>query len=163
SPMTNENQPPRDPNGSDQVPPSTPPRANRLARGRAGRKDKRSRTEPQGDIVVRITPDDIKKLRLVDKFRLLDATQLYKVLGGNGHPRAFSHRLEQLFHSKDGSVLDRPPAQWRGGEPARPYIYAVGPRGRRELDKVDGIERRGRRDFKAENDRLGFTFLDHEI
>lgn len=92
----------------------------------------------------------------------MNAQQLWSVLGGDAHPRAFARRLERLFHAKGGSVLDRPPAQFRGGQPSRPYVYAVGPRGREELDRLDGITRRGKRDVHAENERLKLHFIEHE-
>src|SRR5262245_38877865 len=153
--MINDNLPPHEQNDSAPAPLSNRPPARPLPKGRQGRKDKRSRTEPSGDVPVKITEETVVWLRLVDKYRLLDAKQLYASVGGDWNPRAFSKRLDNLFHAEGGSVLHRPPAQFRGGEPARPYIYAVGPQGRQVLDKLDGIERRSRRDFKAENDRLG--------
>lgn len=102
-------------------------------------------------------------MRLVDKHRLVNAHQLWAALGGawKSH-RYFLGRLEKFFHAKGGSILDRPRAQFRGGEAARPYVYAIGPRGRMELDRLDGTVRTGRRDIAAENQRLGLHFLEHE-
>jgi hypothetical protein len=96
---------------------------------------------------------------LVDKYRLLNAEQLWAVLGGTNNWRAFVRRLATLFHA---GVLDRPRAQFRPGQPSRAYIYAVGPHGRRELDRLDGIPRTGKRDIRHENERLKLHFLDHE-
>lgn len=89
----------------------------------------------------------------------MNARQLWSSLGGQANERAFAHRLATLFHA---GVLDRPRAQFRPGQPARPYVYAVGPRGREELDRLDGVTRRGKRDIRAENERLKLHFLDHE-
>lgn len=41
-------------------------------------------------------------------------------------------------------------------------MYAVGPGGRQELDRLDGITRTGKRDIRAENERLKLHFLAHE-
>lgn len=98
-------------------------------------------------------------MRLVDKFRLLNAEQLWNVLGGNSNQRAFARRLATLFHAR---VLDRPHAQFRPGQAARPFTYAVGPLGRRELDHLDGVVRTGRRNITNENERLKLHFIDHE-
>ena len=81
------------------------------------------------------------------------------MLGGDNNPRAFARRLAVLFH---GGVIDRPPAQFRGGQPSRAYVYAVGPRGREELNRLDGTPQRGKRDTRAENDRLKLYFIEHE-
>jgi len=124
-----------------------------------GRKDKRARTRSSGDVLAQITGRDIAMLRLIDKHRLVNGQQLWAALAGNAHPRAFAYRLATLFHA---GVLDRPPAQFRGGQPARPYVYAVGPRGRQELDRLDSIARTGKRDIHAENKRLKLHFIEHE-
>lgn len=151
-------------NQSDQIPNSTRPTEKRsLPKGRTGRKDKRSRTRPNGDIVVRLNDDDRALLRLLDKHRLLDARQLFAALGGGHKERSFSRRLEHLFHAKGGSVVDRPSAQFQPGSPSRPYVYAVGPGGRRELDRLDGIVRTGRRDISNENERLRHFFIQHQL
>ena len=90
----------------------------------------------------------------------MNAQQLWAVLGGDNNPRAFTRRLATLFHA---GVLDRPRAQFRPGHPARAFVYAVGVQGRRELDRLDGITRAGRRDIRNENERLKLHFIDHEI
>lgn len=114
-------------------------------------------------MVVSITEHDVALLRVLDKYRLLDARQLFAALGASRNRRSFGRRLEELYHAKGGSVLDRPRAQFRPGHPARPYVYAVGPAGRRELDRLDGIVRTGRRDVRNENERLQLQFIEHEI
>jgi hypothetical protein len=157
------NHPPHHPNGSDPAPPSTPPAA-RIPRpkGRTGRKDKRSRTTPSGDIRVDITERDIAILRLIDKFRLLNAEQLWQALGGDSHPRAFTRRLATLFHAEHGEVLARPPKQFVAGSASQPIIYAVGPRGREILDRLDHLADSSRRTVRVANDRLTLHFLRHE-
>jgi len=90
---------------------------------------------------------------------LVNAQQLWAVLGGDSHDRAFARRLATLFHA---GVIDRPPQQFRGGRPAQHYVYAVGPRGREHLDRLDGITSDGKRAIRAKNNILKFNFLQHE-
>jgi hypothetical protein len=136
--------------------PSNRQERNPLPRGRAGRKDKRKRTEPSGDVTVEITDRDVVMMRLLDRYRLLTTDQLFAVAGGN--LRAFQKRLQDLFHAE---VVYRPPAQFRPGEPARPHIYALGTNGRAHLDALDGLVGR-KRNMRAANDRLKLQFLEHE-
>ncbi len=89
----------------------------------------------------------------------MNGQQLCAVLACDNNPRAFARRLATLFHA---GVIDRPPAQFRGGQPSRSYVYAVGPRGRQELNRLDGTPQRGKRDTRAENDRLKLHFIEHE-
>lgn len=153
------NEPPLEPEPQNQANGSAPlPTRRSLPKGRTGRKDKRPRTKSTGDVVVEITDRDIEILRLLDKFRLVNAQQLWAVLSGDSHRRAFARRLATLFHA---GVIDRPPQQFRAGQAARHFVYAVGPRGREHLDHLDGIAT-SKRDVRTKNDNLKFNFLAHE-
>jgi hypothetical protein len=130
-----------------------------LPRGRSGKKNRRDPFAPTRTARIRITDADIPLFRLVDGHRLIDSRQLETVLLGNGNPRHFRDRLERL---SDQEYLHRPPAQKKLRE-RRPMIYALGIRGRELLDKLDDVQRDGKRDWRLENDRLKLHFLEHEI
>jgi hypothetical protein len=139
---------------------SHPSNSNPLLVGRSGRKDRRRRFQPSGDVTVQLTPDDVVLFRLVRQHRLITSRQLFAALGGERNPRAFTHRLAVLFHS---GFLDRPRMQVRPGEPGRPYVYALGAKGWDMLERADGVTPTGRRDRGAENRRLKPMTIDHEV
>lgn len=143
---------------SSQLLGSPRPAKNSLPKGREGRRDVRKRTRPSGDVSVELQERDLVLLRLIDRHRLLNAEQLRAALGPGSNERAFLHRLAKLFHA---GVIDRPPAQFRPGQPSRSFIYAVGPRGREVLDQLAGARRRSR-NTRTANDRLKLNFLEHE-
>lgn len=91
---------------------------------------------------------------------MIDSRQLTLTLLGDGNLRHFLERLKALFNDE---YLARPTAQKRPGETRRPMIYALGIRGRQLLDELDQVERRGKRDWRNENQRLKVATLEHEI
>lgn len=142
-------------------PPSDSPPEKRkpLPRGRAGRKDKHDRFTPSRPGTVRIKPEDIELMKLVDAHRLIDSRQLRLAMMGGRNKRAFDLRLDQLF---DDEYLDRPRGQRRPGQPARPYVYALGVNGHRML--YPKLWEKGRpRDLRLENRRLKLQFIEHEV
>lgn len=109
---------------------------------------------------MHVTPDDVVLFQLVRQHRLMTSQQLYAAAGGDRNLRAFTHRLALLFHA---GYLDRPRLQVRPGEPARPFVYALGQRGWDTLDVEDGVARRSRRDRRMENQRLKPMAIDHDV
>lgn len=105
------------------------------SRSRRGQTDKLRRFKRTAGVTRTVTRDDLTLFQLLDAVRLADSRQLKLYLAPTAHPKAFSRRLQRLYHA---GYLDRPRAQLArrfldDAPGSKPYVYALAADGYREL------------------------------